>query len=263
MRAPDVASGLSFKEFGRGPTVLLIHGGGFDMTAWEHVARELSPLHRVLIYNRRGYPGSGRPTADVRQHGRDAALLLASTRAAPATVVGHSFGAIVAVELAQTRPELVHGLVLLEPTLHARRALTPGALWAYLRLRLLLRLGRRSSAAAGFCRWMTSYGGGGSAWAAYPPERRRAFLHNAPGLFADLAAGDGRHLPRDIVSRLRCPVMVVMGEHTRRWFRRNADRIATAANACSLCVQAAGHDLLFDQPIEVAAVIDTATRRRT
>jgi pimeloyl-ACP methyl ester carboxylesterase len=43
-----------------------------------------------------------------------------------ATVAGHSAGAIVAVELAIRRPELVRALVLLDPALYVRRYVTFG-----------------------------------------------------------------------------------------------------------------------------------------
>jgi pimeloyl-ACP methyl ester carboxylesterase len=229
------------------------------MTGWGQIATDLSRQHRVIAYNRRGYPGSGAATTDIETHGRDAASLLEALDAGPATVCGHSFGAIVAVELAHARPDLVRALVLLEPMLHARRAITPGALWAYGRALALRRLKGEESATAGFCRWMMSYAGGGSAWSAYPPERRRTFLNNASGLFADLAAGDGRHLPHDIIADLDCPVTVVIGERTRRWFRRNGKRIARETNGASVSVRRAGHDLMFDQPNEVASIISGAT----
>ena len=254
---PQVA--LPFEEHGRGSAVLLIHGGGLDRTGWEPIAADLSREHRVIVYNRRGYQGAGPATTDIEEHGRDAASLLESLDAVPATVAGHSFGTTVAVELARSRPDLVHSLVLLEPMLHARRAITPAALWAILKARALRRLVGEESAAAGFCRWMTSYEGGGSAWAAYPPERRRVFLDNAAALFGDMAAGDGGHLPRDVIGHLNCPVTLVIGERTRRWFRRNGERIAAGLKDLPVSVPGAGHDLIFDQPHEVAAIIHKAT----
>jgi len=74
----------------------------------------------------RGYRRSGRETRRSSDHARDAAALLCSLDASPATVAGHSAGAIVAVELAIRRPELVRALVLLDPPLYVRRYVTFG-----------------------------------------------------------------------------------------------------------------------------------------
>ncbi len=257
--APSVA--LSFEACGEGPAVLLIHGGGFDKASWRKVAADLSADHRVVAYNRRGYRDSGPAATAIEAHADDAARLLHALHAVPATAVGHSFGAIVALELARRHRHLVTAVVLLEPTLHARGTVTPHALWTYLKVRFLRRLKGERAAAALFGRWMTTYRGGGSAWAVYSPTERRSFLANAPGLFADLAAGDGAHIRPEALVGLGRPVTVAVGELTRPWFRRSGERIAALLDAPTPTLPGAGHDLVFDRPQEVAALVRRATDR--
>jgi pimeloyl-ACP methyl ester carboxylesterase len=82
--------------------------------------------HRVIAYNRRGYPGSGEPISDWVRHREDAAALLEELEAAPATIMGNNAGGIVALDLAVHRPELVSTLVLIDPAVYARKHTTSG-----------------------------------------------------------------------------------------------------------------------------------------
>jgi pimeloyl-ACP methyl ester carboxylesterase len=74
---------------------------------------------RLVHYHRRGYGESdpaGGPASVAEQAG-DALVLLDALEIDRADLVGHSFGANVALELALSAPERVRGLVLLEPLL--------------------------------------------------------------------------------------------------------------------------------------------------
>jgi pimeloyl-ACP methyl ester carboxylesterase len=78
---------------------------------WDPVAERLSG-YRLVVPDR---PGYGRSTGDAIGMGDNAeamAQLLVERRAAPAVVVGHSYGGGIAILLAARHPELVSGLVL-------------------------------------------------------------------------------------------------------------------------------------------------------
>jgi pimeloyl-ACP methyl ester carboxylesterase len=88
----------------------------------------LAPAHRVLDVRRRGYavpaPGSasggaggvaGSAPGSVLLDSDDCARVLEALRATPAHVLGTSYSAAVALELATRRPELVRTLTLVEP----------------------------------------------------------------------------------------------------------------------------------------------------
>jgi pimeloyl-ACP methyl ester carboxylesterase len=96
---------------GRGDPVLLVHGQPGLGSDWERVAERLSD-HRLLIVDRPGYGQSGDKTLSIEGNAEVLGDLVAELGAAPATVVGHSYGGGVAILLAARRPELVSGLVL-------------------------------------------------------------------------------------------------------------------------------------------------------
>lgn len=112
---------LEYEIHGEGAPVLLIHGA--------HVADSFTPLFaegalrecRLIAYRRRGYGGSapaeGPPESYVSRAAADAAALLRWLGVERAHVVGHSSGAVVALQLACQSPALFESLVLIEPPL--------------------------------------------------------------------------------------------------------------------------------------------------
>jgi pimeloyl-ACP methyl ester carboxylesterase len=80
---------------------------------------ELADRYRVVVYHKRGWVGSTRTPGPVTvgEHAADAAALLDHLDIPRAHVGGHSSGAAVALQLALDRPERVHSLALLEPSL--------------------------------------------------------------------------------------------------------------------------------------------------
>src|SRR5205823_4773377 len=66
---------------------------------------------------RAGYSAGPRPSThlSIGAHAQHCAALLDALRIDPAHVVGHSSGALIALELAADRPDLVRSLFLVEP----------------------------------------------------------------------------------------------------------------------------------------------------
>ena len=75
--------------------------------------------YRLILYHRRGYVGSSRASGpvSVARQAADCRALLRHLGVERAHVVGHSYGAIVALQLALETPGVVHSLALLEPGL--------------------------------------------------------------------------------------------------------------------------------------------------
>ena len=101
-----------------GPTVVLLHGNGTTLEDWFAcgIFQELSKTNRVIAFDRPGFGYSTRPRRRPWSPAAQAdvlALALKSLGAADATVVGHSFGTLVSIQLGLRHPELVHTLVLL------------------------------------------------------------------------------------------------------------------------------------------------------
>jgi pimeloyl-ACP methyl ester carboxylesterase len=108
---------LSYQDFGPvdAPVVLLIHGMVSDSTTWNRAAAQLADLgHRVLAPDLLGHGDSDKPADgyELPDFADSLAALLTELGARQATVVGHSFGGAVAMQLAFDHPELVRRLVL-------------------------------------------------------------------------------------------------------------------------------------------------------
>ncbi len=80
---------------------------------------ELASRYRLIHYHRRGYMGStlGTEPLTIPAQAADAAALLRHLGVSAAHIVGHSIGALIALQLALDAPEIVHSLALLEPPL--------------------------------------------------------------------------------------------------------------------------------------------------
>ena len=104
--------GLATIDRGTGPTVLLLHGQPGTGASWDPVTDRLVDRFRVLAPDRPGYGGTSMEATGVSANADVAADLIDATGTGPVTVVGHSWSGGVAVLLADRRPDLVHGLVL-------------------------------------------------------------------------------------------------------------------------------------------------------
>jgi pimeloyl-ACP methyl ester carboxylesterase len=107
---------------GAGPRVLLVHGDvfGAEMT-WAAQDPLAAEFHLQLV-NRRGFGNSADTDAeDFEIDARDVADLLEGG----AHLVGHSYGGVVALLAAASRPQAVRSLVVFEPPAFALTAETP------------------------------------------------------------------------------------------------------------------------------------------
>jgi pimeloyl-ACP methyl ester carboxylesterase len=114
------AMGIEYEVRGQGDPVLLIHGS--------HVADALRPLahepaladrFRLIGIHRRGFAGSARHAGPfpIAAQARDALRPIEALGIDRCHVVGHSYGAVAAVQLALDAPGAVRSLVLMEPPL--------------------------------------------------------------------------------------------------------------------------------------------------
>jgi pimeloyl-ACP methyl ester carboxylesterase len=110
---------LHYFECGKGEPLVFVHGGLGDLHTFQRQVQEFATSFRVIAYSRRFSPPNAPPREkDVNplsNHVADLQALITQLKAAPAHLVGNSYGAYVALALAVDHPELVRSLVLGEP----------------------------------------------------------------------------------------------------------------------------------------------------
>ena len=107
------------REFDRSqPTVVLLHGAGFDHTAWALHSRWFAHHgYGVLAPDMPGHGRScGAPLRSIAEMADWTAALLEAAGVARATLVGHSMGSLVALETAARHPAKVSALGLIGTT---------------------------------------------------------------------------------------------------------------------------------------------------
>jgi pimeloyl-ACP methyl ester carboxylesterase len=255
---------LATWENGAGTPLLFIHGVGTSGALWQADLGELAAGCRLIVYDRRGYGASSESPRDWTAHRADAAALLEKLGAAPAVVVGYSGGAMIALDLALERPELVRDLVLLDPAFNLKRCMTPGLMRHLLGARLLDRLGRPRRGAEYWMRYVASYPSGGSAFDKAPPERRATLLDNAGGIFADFSSGSGDHVPEDRLAGIEIPTTIVDCKRSPSFLRRSCKRLRDLMpQARSLTLENSGHHIGIDAREDLVALLrDVAARAK-
>ena len=96
-------------------TVVLIHGVGMNQSVWAPQIEALSTAYRVLVYDMLGHGASALPTAapTLDEYAAQLEALLDEMQIERAHVVGHSMGALVALEFALTHPQRTRSVAAL------------------------------------------------------------------------------------------------------------------------------------------------------
>ncbi|MBF9046203.1 alpha/beta fold hydrolase [Rhodobacterales bacterium LSUCC0031] len=241
-----------------GEAALLLHCSLAHSGAWDGVARALSDRLRLTAPDLVGHGrGPARdPARDYHEHCTDVAL--AHLPDGPCHLIGHSFGATVALRLALDHPGNVASLTLIEPVLFAAARANPG--WqsnqaVMSKLDPILAAGDLDAATALF---LSAWGGDvpfasmSQAQRAYMAARIWVVQASAPALEDDLAA----LLPR--LSGLTCPTLLIEGERSPPVITEiQASLAAAIPNAQRSVIAGAGHMAPMTHPTDVAAEITT------
>jgi pimeloyl-ACP methyl ester carboxylesterase len=121
---PELSLGkhvLRWTERGAGDPVVLVHSSGMSSRQWRRLESELSTTHRVVMPDLLGYGDSTPFPDDDRFHFVLDELALErlvdqlATEAGPVHLVGHSYGAFLALLVAIHRPAIVRSVAVYEP----------------------------------------------------------------------------------------------------------------------------------------------------
>jgi pimeloyl-ACP methyl ester carboxylesterase len=105
---------IAYDDFGQGPPLVLIHGIFVSRLTWYPQISDFARTHRVITCDLRGHGESSvsKGAYSVALFAGDIISLLDALGLERAVCCGHSFGGMVAQELALSYPERVSGLIL-------------------------------------------------------------------------------------------------------------------------------------------------------
>jgi pimeloyl-ACP methyl ester carboxylesterase len=112
---------------GTGRTILVLHGGMGDLSSWKEVTDRLRDRFRVARLYRRQYRLDIPRRVSMAEEAAEV-LAAAATLDRP-MLVGHSSGAVLALEALVASPNLFSAAVLYEPPLRLDRPLGDGTQW--------------------------------------------------------------------------------------------------------------------------------------
>jgi len=261
---------LEYTERGEGEPIVLLHAGVFSDWFLPVATTEALSGFRVIVPRRAGYVEGSAPSnhLSIGDHARHCAALLGEIGVTRMHFCGHSSSALIGLQLALDRPELVQTLVLLEPApggslngpTHASVAgeVMGAAMAAY----------GSGDTATGFDRFMTAVGG----------QHYREVLEQALGregheravrqsaFFPDEARAvwEWRFEASD-AERIDTPMLLVQGERTAALSAVPPESVALLAamapHAEVADLAGASHLMPLEDPAGVARLVTDFARR--
>jgi non-heme chloroperoxidase len=105
---------LYYEDFGSGSPVVFTNAGNLTHKMWMGQVAALAPEFRTVTYDIRGTGASSKPRGDYTAEAAasDLCALIERMDLGRATLVAHGIGTHIAIIAADTRPDLVNGMVL-------------------------------------------------------------------------------------------------------------------------------------------------------
>ena len=235
------------------PTVVLIHGAGFDHTAWALQSRWFA--HNGFSVLAPDMPGHGRSEGPALRSIAEMAdwivALLGATKASKAHLIGHSMGSLIALETAARHPDNVSALSLIGTA--AAMTVGPDLLkaaeandQAAIDMVSIWGLGFSAELGGSLAPGLWMHGGA-----------QRTLQHCAPGvLHSDLAACNAYADALTSAAKVGVPTTVILGERDMMTPAKAGKALATAiSNARTVVLAGAGHMMMSERPDELLAAI--------
>jgi pimeloyl-ACP methyl ester carboxylesterase len=235
------------------PAVVLIHGAGFDHTAWALHSRWFAHNgFSVLVPDLPGHGRSAGPALrSIAEMADWTAALLNAAGAGKAHLIGHSMGSLIALETAARHPDKVSALSLIGTA--ATMTVGPDLLkaaeandQAAIDMVSIWGLGFSAELGGSLAPGLWMHGGA-----------QRTLQQCAPGvLYSDLAACNAYADALTSAAKVTVPTKVMIGERDMMTPAKAGKALAAAIpNARTVVLGGAGHMMMSERPDELLAVL--------
>ncbi|HDR73081.1 MAG TPA: alpha/beta hydrolase [Methanoculleus sp.] len=222
VRSKD-GTAIAYERSGAGPALVLVHGTTSAHERWAPLLPMLEPTFTVYAVDRRGRGQSG-DSADysLESEYEDIAAVVDSI-VKPASLLGHSYGALICLEAA-LRVTNLDRLILYEPPIPTGVPIYPPG--ARAKIQNLLDAGDREGVLLAFYRDVVEI-----------PEPQIAIMRKEPAWVARVAAA--HTIPREFAdedyvfepsrfSDLNVPVLLLQGENSPRHLKAGTEAVHAA-----------------------------------
>jgi pimeloyl-ACP methyl ester carboxylesterase len=254
---------LRWWRSGRGEPLVLVHGSFDDHNVWTPVLPMLTRHADVITYDRRGHSLSSCPRGrvGVRLDAEDLLALIDTVTAGPVHLVGHGYGASVAMLAATMRRESVRSLVVFEPPLFELLQDDPIAKVLFAEYSVWLGhaagLIRSGDFASGARVYAEKIGYGKGSWHNLFDRERRATMISNAAVWLD-QHGDPTAYGVDVatLSWARFPVTQLVGEHSQQLHQMVAEELEKRLPFLrTVRLAGAGHAAHLTHPNDYAGAI--------
>jgi pimeloyl-ACP methyl ester carboxylesterase len=243
--------------------VIALHCSGAGASQWRHLSEALGGRYHMAAPEHYGSEATGPWTGEhaftlADEAARAIALIDESND--KVHLVGHSYGGGVALNVALARPERIASMALYEPSaFHLLRQMGEAGAAAFAEIAGVARhmcrgiiTGDHRGAIVAF----VDYWSGEGAWEGLRPHVQNALIRWAPKGPLDFHALFEEPTPAHAYGALRCPVLILRGEHALAPTRLIAEGLtALLPEGRLVTVAGAGHMGPLTNGPEVAALI--------